>query len=79
MEKLLPKASPEAISLLQGLLMFDPSARTSACEAMADPFFDEIKVQGKHLPNGMPLPALFNFSREGQLSVDARGGAARRC
>ncbi|KAL8281158.1 hypothetical protein RQP46_006516 [Phenoliferia psychrophenolica] len=68
LNRLLPKASPEAIMLLGSLLMFDPSARISAVEAMTHPFFDEIKAQGVLLPNGSPLPHLFNFTRE-ELSV----------
>ncbi|KAK4705422.1 hypothetical protein P7C70_g779, partial [Phenoliferia sp. Uapishka_3] len=68
LSKLLPRASTEAVNLLTRLLSFDPSSRISACEAMTDPFFDDIKVPGKTLPTGMPLPPLFNFSRE-ELSV----------
>jgi hypothetical protein len=27
-----------------------------------DPYFDELREQGTTLPNGQPMPALFNFT-----------------
>ncbi|KAM0753160.1 hypothetical protein T439DRAFT_333061 [Meredithblackwellia eburnea MCA 4105] len=67
-KQLLPKASTEGIDLLGKLLAFDPHERITACEAMTHPFFDEVKVPGKLLSNGCPLPPLFNFTRH-ELSI----------
>ncbi|KAK9085715.1 hypothetical protein Sjap_026126 [Stephania japonica] len=33
-------------------------------EACAHPFFDELREPGARLPNGRPLPPLFNFKQE---------------
>ncbi|ORY89358.1 hypothetical protein BCR35DRAFT_350358 [Leucosporidium creatinivorum] len=71
LNKLLPKASPEAIDLLGQLLQFDPSSRVTAAKAMAHPFFDEIKRKQTpeiKMPNGNPLPPLFNFTHH-ELSI----------
>ena len=38
----------------------------SAVEAMVHEFFDELRVDGARLPNGKEMPALFDFTREGQ-------------
>ncbi len=40
----------------------------SAIEAICHEFFDELRVEGARLPNGKPMPELFNFTREGQSS-----------
>nr|KAJ0197131.1 hypothetical protein LSAT_V11C700352650 [Lactuca sativa] len=55
---------PEAIDLASRLLQYSPSLRCNALEAMAHPFFDEIRQPNAHLPNGRPLPPLFNFKQE---------------
>ena len=33
------------------------------------PFFDELRVEGTTLPNGNPLPELFNFAKEELMSA----------
>ncbi|KDE09254.1 CMGC/GSK protein kinase [Microbotryum lychnidis-dioicae p1A1 Lamole] len=71
--KLLPRASPEAIDLLQNLIVFDPSQRLSAAELLAHAFFDEIKHPGPSgtgpvLPGGERMPPMFNFSHH-ELSI----------
>jgi glycogen synthase kinase 3 beta len=50
---------------LAKLLDYTPSLRPTAIEAMADPFFDELRVQGTLLANGKQLPSLFNFTAHG--------------
>jgi hypothetical protein len=51
--------------------MFDPENRLTACAALADPFFDELKAPGTVLmPNGKPLPNLFNFTHHGQFWLE---------
>ncbi|KAJ4969055.1 hypothetical protein NE237_015756 [Protea cynaroides] len=55
---------PEAIDLASRLLQYSPSLRCTALEACAHPFFDELREPNAHLPNGRPLPPLFNFKQE---------------
>jgi len=53
---------PEAIELITQLLQYTPTKRLKPLEACAHTFFDEIRDVNAVLPNGRPLPALFNFS-----------------
>ncbi|KAL8192156.1 hypothetical protein R6Q57_028018 [Mikania cordata] len=55
---------PEAIDLASRLLQYSPSLRCNALEALTHPFFDELRQPNVHLPNGRPLPPLFNFKQE---------------
>ncbi|KAG9143387.1 hypothetical protein Leryth_017775 [Lithospermum erythrorhizon] len=55
---------PEAIDLASRLLQYSPSLRYTALEACAHPFFDELREPNARLPNGHPLPPLFNFKQE---------------
>ncbi|MFS8027099.1 putative protein-serine/threonine kinase [Helianthus anomalus] len=55
---------PEAIDLASHLLQYSPSLRCNALEAIAHPFFDELRQPNVHLPNGRPLPPLFDFKQE---------------
>ncbi|THU58659.1 hypothetical protein C4D60_Mb03t16700 [Musa balbisiana] len=55
---------PEAIDLTSRLLQYSPCFRCSALEACAHPFFDELREPNARLPNGRPLPPLFNFNQE---------------
>ncbi|KAJ8437569.1 hypothetical protein Cgig2_028812 [Carnegiea gigantea] len=55
---------PEAIDLTSRLLQYSPSLRCTALEACAHPFFDELREPNGRLPNGRPLPPLFNFKQE---------------
>ncbi|GAA6038231.1 hypothetical protein JCM8097_005805 [Rhodosporidiobolus ruineniae] len=83
LEKLLPRASPPALSLLSTLLLFSPSSRPSAIEALAHPFFDELRALAGHpdkvndegedeglvMPNGKSVRVdLFDFSAQ-ELSI----------
>ncbi|XP_041981479.1 glycogen synthase kinase-3 beta-like isoform X2 [Aricia agestis] len=53
---------PDAISLVSRLLEYTPGARLSPLQACAHGFFDELREPGARLPNGRPLPPLFNFT-----------------
>lgn len=53
---------PEAVDLVSRLLQYSPNLRCTALEACAHPFFDELRDPNAHLPNGQPLPPLFNFT-----------------
>ncbi|KAL5151718.1 Shaggy-related protein kinase iota [Glycine soja] len=55
---------PEAIDLASRLLQYSPKLRYSAVEAMAHPFFEELREPNARLPNGRSLPPLFNFKKE---------------
>ncbi|XP_051133642.1 shaggy-related protein kinase eta [Andrographis paniculata] len=55
---------PEAIDLTSRLLQYSPNLRCTALEACAHPFFDELREPNARLPNGRPLPPLFDFKQE---------------
>jgi len=59
-----PRTATEAIDLISRLLEYTPSARLTAVEAMAHSFFDELRQPEAAMPNGKPLPPLFDFSIE---------------
>jgi serine/threonine protein kinase len=52
----------EAIDFVSTLLVYDPLSRPTPLGALLDPFFDELRDQNTVLPNGQPLPPLFNFT-----------------
>ncbi|XP_037873039.1 glycogen synthase kinase-3 beta isoform X3 [Bombyx mori] len=53
---------PDAISLVSRLLEYTPGARLSPLQACVHSFFDELREPTARLPNGRPLPPLFNFT-----------------
>lgn len=55
------------MDLIGQLLEYTPSRRLSPLDALAHPFFDELRLPKTLLPNGRPLPLLFNFSPQGLL------------
>ncbi|KAJ4953413.1 hypothetical protein NE237_030245 [Protea cynaroides] len=55
---------PEAVDLVSRLLQYSPNLRCTALEACAHPFFDELRDPNARLPNGRPLPPLFNYTPE---------------
>jgi glycogen synthase kinase 3 beta len=55
-------ASPEAVDLLTKMIVYVPSERITAIEALAHPFFDELRDSRTRLPNGRKLPRLFDFT-----------------
>ncbi|KAG2714566.1 hypothetical protein I3843_03G036700 [Carya illinoinensis] len=52
---------PEAVDLVSRLLQYSPNLRCTALEACVHPFFNELRDPNTRLPNGRPLPPLFNF------------------
>ncbi|KAH6817869.1 shaggy-like protein kinase 32 [Perilla frutescens var. frutescens] len=54
----------EAVDLVSRLLQYSPTLRFTALEACAHPFFDDLRDPNACLPNGRPLPPLFNFAAE---------------
>ncbi|XP_031112605.1 shaggy-related protein kinase epsilon-like [Ipomoea triloba] len=62
---------PEAVDLISRLLQYSPTLRCTALEACAHPFFDSLREPNACLPNGKPLPALFNFTPQELASAPA--------
>lgn len=55
----------DTIEFLKRLITYSPQERITAIEALAHPWFDELKVQGVKLPeNGQELPELFNWTEK---------------
>ncbi|KAL3618669.1 Shaggy-related protein kinase theta [Castilleja foliolosa] len=54
----------EAVDLVSRLIQYSPTLRFTALEACAHPFFDDLREPNICLPNGQPLPPLFNFAVE---------------
>ncbi|KAE9448316.1 hypothetical protein C3L33_19786, partial [Rhododendron williamsianum] len=52
---------PEAVDLVCRFFQYSPNLRCTALEACIHPFFDELRDPSTRLPNGRPLPPLFNF------------------
>ncbi|KAF2555279.1 hypothetical protein F2Q68_00013137 [Brassica cretica] len=52
---------PEAVDLLCRFFQYSPNLRCTALEACIHPLFDELRDPNTRLPNGRPLPPLFNF------------------
>jgi len=54
-QQVLPKASPQAIDLLERLLQFDPSKRITAAEALQHPYFTSAGL-GSNSGGALPAP-----------------------
>ena len=54
----------DAIDFISKILVYDPNERLKPMECLLHPFFDELREEGCKLPNGNPLPDLFNFTKE---------------
>jgi serine/threonine protein kinase len=60
--KVFSKRMPaDAVDLVSKLLVYSPTQRSTALEAMRHSFFDELRDPACRLPNGRPLPPLFNW------------------
>ncbi|EAL71207.1 glycogen synthase kinase 3 [Dictyostelium discoideum AX4] len=59
----------ESIDLISKILLYDPSSRLKPVEICAHPFFDELRDPKTCLPDGKPLPPLFNFTIAEQTSI----------
>jgi len=56
-----PSTPANAIDLIVRLLTYRPQSRIDPLEACAHSFFDELRTPNATLPDGKPLPPLFNF------------------
>ncbi|XP_054784314.1 shaggy-related protein kinase theta isoform X2 [Prosopis cineraria] len=54
----------EAVDLVSRLLQYSPNLRCTALEACAHPFFNDLRDPNVCLPNGRPLPPLFDFTAQ---------------
>ncbi|CAN7040024.1 unnamed protein product [Brassica oleracea var. botrytis] len=69
---------PEAVDLLCRFFQYSPNLRCTALEACIHPLFDELRDPNTRLPNGRPLPPLFNFKpQEESIVVLVIGGGGR--
>eukprot|EP00828_Plagiopyla_frontata_P004404 TRINITY_DN11581_c0_g1_i3.p2 TRINITY_DN11581_c0_g1~~TRINITY_DN11581_c0_g1_i3.p2 ORF type:complete len:143 (-),score=27.78 TRINITY_DN11581_c0_g1_i3:52-480(-) len=61
--KVFKTAEPLLIDLMSKLLVYVPDYRLTALEALAHPYFDELREQ-KLTINNKQLPELFDFTKE---------------
>ncbi len=62
-----PRTPPEAMELVGLLLEYTPVRRVVPIESCTHAFFNELRDENTRLPNGRPLPPLFNFTTLGTL------------
>jgi serine/threonine protein kinase len=63
------KVNKQAVDLISKILKYNPEQRPTPLKALTHPFFDDLRKQGVVLPNGQPLPDLFDFSEEERNST----------
>jgi len=71
------KAPPTAVDLVSKFLKYKPESRVDPFEALAHNFFDELREPSARLPNGKPLPPLFNFTDD-ELRRMAKKGLTKK-
>lgn len=59
------KTPQDAIDFVGLLLKYSPNERLTAFEAMAHPYFDELRDPNVKLLSGLALPKLFDFTKQG--------------
>lgn len=57
------------MDLVGQLLEYTPTRRLAPLDACVHPYFDELRQPTTRLPNGKPLPPMFNFSAAGSLFI----------
>jgi len=70
------RLSPDALDLIGKLLVYSPEQRVTGLEACAHAYFDELRDPATRLPNGRPLPPLFDFSDDELSGVSPELAAA---
>jgi len=61
----------DAVSLIDGMLMYKPMERLTAYEALTKEFFRPLRNPDTKLPGSEPLPALFDWSQHEIQSMPA--------
>mmetsp|Transcript_86423 Transcript_86423/g.230891 ORF Transcript_86423/g.230891 Transcript_86423/m.230891 type:complete len:127 (+) Transcript_86423:820-1200(+) len=69
------KAPAEAVDLISKVLVYTPDRRITPMHSCAHLFFDELRDPNTRLPNGRPLPPLFDFTPE---EIRAAGDLVRK-
>ena len=65
LKNLLPDdIEPSLLKLIGQMLEYDPAKRLGLYQAMASPFFDQLRAEDCDLPNGNCIPDLFSFSAQ---------------
>jgi hypothetical protein len=64
------------LDLIGKLLVYSPEQRVTGLEACAHSYFDELRDPATRLPNGRPLPPLFDFSDDELHGVSPELAAA---
>eukprot|EP00002_Diphylleia_rotans_P009717 TRINITY_DN2006_c1_g1_i6.p1 TRINITY_DN2006_c1_g1~~TRINITY_DN2006_c1_g1_i6.p1 ORF type:complete len:416 (-),score=71.69 TRINITY_DN2006_c1_g1_i6:112-1176(-) len=62
-----PRTPPEVVDFISKVLLYVPDQRLRPTEALAHPFFDELRDANLKLPTGRLPPPLFNFAPIGRL------------
>jgi len=57
-----PSVDPEVMELLSQFLQYEPHRRIKPYDALALPYFDELRKKETLLPNGLKPPNLFNWT-----------------
>ncbi|RWW82086.1 hypothetical protein BHE74_00009467 [Ensete ventricosum] len=63
-DKVVTHSSYDLLYVTQRMPLIYVKLYTYQLEACAHPFFDELREPNARLPNGRPLPPLFNFKQE---------------
>jgi glycogen synthase kinase 3 beta len=56
------KTPEDAMDFIGSTLAYAPERRIKPLEGCAHPFFDELRDERTRLPNGNPLPPIFDFT-----------------
>jgi serine/threonine protein kinase len=65
--------TPDAMELISIMLTYEPRQRGRAFECLAHSFYDDLRQENAMLPNGKPLPPLFNFSKAEIARMERKG------
>jgi serine/threonine protein kinase len=71
-----PAIAADAVDFVGRLLVYTPQRRLTAFQALAHPFFDDLRDPLRRLPNTNPLPPLFDLNEKGACLPAWLPGAA---
>jgi glycogen synthase kinase 3 beta len=61
------RGTDEDAEFLSKLLVYNPRERLTPMQALNDKYFDELKKKAVTLPNGKPLPEIFNLTQGSKI------------